>query len=182
MEESLSSKALQANLAETRLQEINIPPEHQRFIDITESHRGINQRTREFLLEFHHPYSNHAFVVERWREIILRDFWFYNLLDNADEALDELLNFSRKLLARDISIPLKETIVQTLLEFIGTLTQDEIVRGEIIRKCLDILKEYLEDDELVVIRNARQVKTYLAETNNIDNISKVFSSPDPIQN
>ncbi|NQT71460.1 MAG: pyruvate phosphate dikinase [Chloroflexi bacterium] len=172
MEESLSSKALQANLAETRLQEINIPPEHQRFIDITESHRGINQRTKEFLLEFHHPYSNHAFVVERWREIILRDFWFYNLLDNADEALDELLNLSRKLLTRDLSIPLKETIVQTLLEFIGTLTQDEIVRGEIIRKCLDILKEYLEDDELIVIRNARQVKTYLAETNNIDHISE----------
>ena len=172
MEESLSSKALQANLAETRLQEINIPPEHQRFIDITESHRGINQRTKEFLLEFHHPYSNHAFVVERWREIILRDFWFYNLLDNADEALDELLNLSRKLLTRDISIPLKEIIVQTLLEFIGTLTQDEIVRGEIIRKCLDILREYLEDDELIVIRNARQVKTYLAETNNIDHISE----------
>ncbi len=171
-EESLSSQALQANLAETRPQEINIPSEHQQFIDLTESHRGINQRAREFLFEFHHPYSNHAFVVERWREIVLRDFWFYSLLDNADETLEELLEISRKLFQRELSISQKETVIQTLLEFIGMLTQEEKVRTEVISKCLDILKECLETDELVLIRNARQFKTYLAETENLQDISQ----------
>ena len=77
MEETISSKALEANLAQTRVEEIDIPEEHQQFMSLSQSHRGIHQRTREFMLEFHHPYSNRPLVVDRWREIVLRDLWFF---------------------------------------------------------------------------------------------------------
>ena len=95
MEETISSKALEANLAETRVEEIDIPEEHQQFTSLSQSHRGIHQRTREFMLEFHHPYSNRPLVVDRWREIVLRDLWFYNSLEESESALILLIDIAR---------------------------------------------------------------------------------------
>ena len=56
MNRQWSSKALEVNLAQTRAA-VRIPPEHQRIIDLSASHPGINQRTAAFFQEYHHPYS-----------------------------------------------------------------------------------------------------------------------------
>ncbi|MFO8010475.1 MAG: PEP/pyruvate-binding domain-containing protein [Dehalococcoidia bacterium] len=163
MEEPLSSKALEANLAETRAEEIVIPPEHQRLINLSDSHWGINQRTREFILEYHHPYFNPRFVVERWREIMLRDQWFYCSLEDSAMAFGVLIDISGKLFSSDISAELRGTIVQTLLEFTGALFEKGNVDEWVIRKVLDALRECLEKDEQVTIRYSRYFKTYLSQ-------------------
>ncbi len=163
MEEALSSKALEANLAETRAEDIIIPPEHQRFIDLSSSHRGTNQRTREFILEYHHPYSNRRFVVERWREILLQDFWFYDSLEEAQSAFKLLIDISRSLFPLATEDDLKGTIIQTLLEFIGILSRQEKVREPVIREALDAIQNCMSINEPVVMRNSRYFKIHLQE-------------------
>ncbi|MFO8101592.1 MAG: PEP/pyruvate-binding domain-containing protein [Dehalococcoidia bacterium] len=163
MEEALSSKALEANLAETRVEDIIIPPEHQSFINLSLSHRGTNQRTREFMLEYHHPYSNLRFVVERWREIMLRDFWFYNALEEADNAFKVLIDISRPLFSQAPDDDIKGNIIQTLLEFIGNLSAQEKIREAIIREVVDVLWECMGLNEEVVVRNSRYFKVHLQQ-------------------
>ncbi len=161
MEEALSSKALEANLAETRVEDIVIPPEHQRFIDLSSSHRGTNQKTREFMLEYHHPYSNRRFVVERWREILLHDFWFYDSFEEAPGAFKVLIDISLSLFTLAPEDELKGTIIQTLLEFIGTLCEQEKVREPVIGEALEAIRKCLSINEPVVIRNSRYFKIHL---------------------
>ena len=161
MEEALSSKALEANLAKTRAEEIVIPPEHQRFIELSGSHRGINQRTREFMLEYHHPYSNRQFVVERWREIVLRDLWFYDTLEEAQSAFMLLIDVSRDLFLSDLNDDLKGTLIQTLLEFTGNLFSQKNVREPVIWEALDALRDCMSGDELVIVRNSRYFSIHL---------------------
>ncbi|MDY6911069.1 MAG: PEP/pyruvate-binding domain-containing protein [Chloroflexota bacterium] len=174
MEQPLSSKALEANLAQTRTQDIVIPAEHQRFLDYSKSHWGIHQRARGFILEYHHPYSNRQFVVEHWREIALRDVWFYNSLEEAEDAFAILLDISHDLLESDLDEILRETIVQTLLEFIGILSRQDTVRVSPISRCLDILHLYLVRDDLVVIRSSRYFKIYLAATSKLPEFSSAI--------
>ena len=87
MEEKFVSKALEANLAETRYKDIKIPPEYQSFIDLSKKYYGIHKRANDCIIEFQHPFSNKKFVAEELRSILLTDFWFYIGLENADEAL-----------------------------------------------------------------------------------------------
>ncbi len=161
MEEALSSRALEANLAETRAEEIVISPEHRRFVELSSSHRGINQRTREFMLEYHHPYSNRQFVVERWREIVLRDFWFYDSLEEAQSALGLLIDISRELFQSDLNEDLKGTVTQTLLEFAGNLSGQEDAREPVIWEALGALRDCMSSDELVIVRHSRYFRIHL---------------------
>ncbi|MBT4512042.1 MAG: pyruvate phosphate dikinase, partial [Chloroflexi bacterium] len=135
-------------------------------------HWGVHQKTRDFMLEYHHPYSNRRFVIERWREIVLRDFWFYNSLDSADEAFSILIDISRNLLKSDLSDELSEAIIETLLEFTDKLSVEETVRNSVIHQCLDVLQESLATRELNVIHNSRYFKRYLANTAQLPEFSQ----------
>ena len=172
MEQELSSKALEANLAETRVGEITIPINHQRFIDLSVSHGGIHKRTREFILEYHHPYSNRQFVIEHWREILLRDIWFYNSLEEAEDAFTILIDISKDLLHSDLQAPERGRIVQTLLEFIDSLSEQENIQERIINQCLDVLREYLAYYESVVIQNSRYFQSCLTRVVQFPQFSK----------
>lgn len=162
MSQRWSSKALEANLEQTRIAEILISPEHQRVIEMSRSHRGINQKTFEFFQEYHHPYSNRRFVVERWREIMLRDAWFYKASEDGDYALLQFVEIAGRLLREDLDRDLVETLLQTLLEFIGAVSAEQPLRETLIHRALDILREHLARRDLAVIRSSRYLKTYLS--------------------
>ena len=65
------SEALKVNLERTRIVKLDLPEDHQWFLKISEDSFGIHQRTKEFLREFHHPYSNMAEVIKLSRNIAL---------------------------------------------------------------------------------------------------------------
>ncbi len=161
MKEVLSSKALEANLAQTRVEDIVIPSDHQHLIKLSGSHRGINQRTREFIMEYHHPYSNRRFVVERWREILLRDMWFYNDLEEAETSFILLINISCDLFRSNQNDELKGITIRTLLEFMGNLAGQEEIREPVLWKAFDVLRDCMSIDEMVVMRHSRHFKTSL---------------------
>ena len=87
MSETFKSQALEANLAQTRYKDIFIPEEHQQFIALSAKYFGINKRAKECITEYHHPLSNHTFVTEELRKMLLDDFWFYSRDDIPADAL-----------------------------------------------------------------------------------------------
>ncbi len=164
MDQPLSSKALEANLAQTRIEDITIPVEHQRFIDLSVSHWGIHKTAQDLMKEHHHPYSNRQFVVDHLRQILLRDLWFYNSLPEPEKAFAILIEIADRLLLSDAADESKEKIIQTLLEFAGNLSRQEKIPKSTLDQCLKILREQSETNELITIHNSRYFKTYLADT------------------
>ena len=85
MDKKFVSKALEANLAETRYKDIKIPDKHLSFINLSKKYYGINKRANDCMIEYQHPFSNRKFVIEQLREILLTDYWFYINLANAEK-------------------------------------------------------------------------------------------------
>src|SRR6266542_1563405 len=111
------SEALEANLAATRSRKIEIPSEHQWFIALSQSHFGINKRAEEFMLEYHHPFTNHELVVDLLRKIALDDTWFYASLPEHEKTLSILVEIFNNLLRLPLPEQQQERAMQTLLEF-----------------------------------------------------------------
>jgi pyruvate,orthophosphate dikinase len=144
MEEPFVSKALEANLAETRYKNIVIPEEHQFFIKLSESYFGINKRASECLIEYSHPFSNRKFVVEELRQILLGDLWFYMNLPEAEKAWKILLSVFNNLLGSPLKKDLDLQIIQTLVEFIEQLNKQPNRHETTVFQCLTTLKNNLE--------------------------------------
>ena len=117
MSETFKSQALEANLEQTRYKDIFIPEEHQRFINLSAKYFGINKRAKDCITEYHHPLSNHTFVIEELRKILMDDYWFYSREDVPADALLTPLEMMRSLLKPAVPKKLRLNIVNTLLEF-----------------------------------------------------------------
>ena len=121
MSEPFKSQALEANLEQTRYKDIFIPEEHQQFINLSAKYFGINKRAKECITEYHHPMSNHTFVTEELRKILIDDFWFYSREDVPQDALLVPLEMMRNLLKPEVPKKLRLSIVNTLLEFTAVI-------------------------------------------------------------
>jgi pyruvate, orthophosphate dikinase len=162
MSEKFYSKALEANLAETRYKDIVIPGELQDFIALSEKYYGINKRAQECIIEFLHPYSNRLFVVEQLREILLSDFWFYSELDNAVSAFKVPVSLYDKLLQSGIDEELGKQIVRTLLEFADRINKENKAHlFPVLHQCMEALTRHLEANEKAYIISSRFFMKYL---------------------
>ena len=117
MSEPFKSGALEANLEQTRYKDIFIPEEHQQFIALSAKYFGINKRAKECITEYHHPLSNHTFVTEELRKILMDDFWFYTRDDIPADALHIPLEMMHSLLKPEVAPKLRLNIIITLMEF-----------------------------------------------------------------
>ncbi len=163
MKQTFSSKALEVNLEATRSEQIHIPPHHQQFIQLSQSHWGIQQRAEEFFREYHHPFSNREVVIEQLRLIALGDLWLYSSVEQPEKAYRVLIDIFRTLFSENIKTELKEQLLQTLLEFMGSLAALNPPPLTSLRQCFDIVQNVFEKDEIVVLRNSRYFKSYLKE-------------------
>jgi len=115
MKEKFESKALEANLAETRYKDIKIPSDFQYFINLSKTYFGINKRANDCVIEFQHPFSNRKFVTEELRNILLTDYWFYMGLGTGDEAFKIPLQLMRTLLIEPGNSDDHALIIRTIL-------------------------------------------------------------------
>ncbi|MCX6235259.1 MAG: PEP-utilizing enzyme [Bacteroidetes bacterium] len=164
MADKFISKALEANLAETRYKNIVIPESHQFFITLSESYYGISKRASECLIEYSHPFSNRKFVVEQLREILLGDFWFYFGNEQAEKAFDVILDVQDKLLQCDLKKELHLEIIQTLIEFVELLSRQRKILHHTISECLHIFKRNLELRKESFIESSRFFIKHLTVT------------------
>ena len=161
MSETFKSQALEANLAQTRYKDIFIPEEHQRFIALSAKYFGINKRAKECITEYHHPLSNHTFVTEELRKMLLDDFWFYTRDDVPADALHIPLEMMRSLLKPEVAAKLRLNIVITLMEFANKVIAESPKHVELISLVFNILNEKFEANKDVYILATKRAGRYL---------------------
>jgi pyruvate, orthophosphate dikinase len=176
MTEKFVSKALEANLAETRYKDIVIPEDHQRFIDLSIAYYGLNKRAQECIIEYQHPFSNRKFVIEQLREIFLADFWFYNGLPDADDDYDTLLQLFSKLLSEKLKEDLQILSLRTLLEFSEKLSIQTEKHSATQHKVIKLLTNRVEAMPVATIKSSKFFLKYLDRTAGIPEFSdEVFA-------
>jgi len=163
MEEKLISKALEANLAETRYKDIKIPAEYQAFINLSEKYFGIHKRANDCIIEFQHPFSNKKFVAEELRGILLTDYWFYVGLEKPGEAFEVPLKLMHELLLTAGDTDVKQMIIRTLLEFIQKINREKADFNGIIENCCNTFYAGFQDDPMSFVVSSKNFKRYLPE-------------------
>ena len=161
MESTFKSQALEANLAQTRYKDIFIPAEHQQFIDLSAKYFGINKRAKECITEYHHPLSNHTFVTEELRKMLLDDFWFYTRDDIPETALSLPLEMMHSLLKPEISLKLRLSIVVTLMEFVDMVMAKSPKHRHLITLVFNILNDSFEANKDCMILASKHAARYL---------------------
>ncbi len=164
MEKKFVSKALEANLAETRYRDIKIPPEYQSFINLSKKYYGIHKRANDCIIEYQHPFSNKKFVIEELRKILITDYWFYIALENPEKAFRIPLQLLGNLLNdQKTDDNLKTFILRTLLEFTGKIHREPGDLHGIMQYCCQILSESFPANKRSYIEASRYFKKYLKE-------------------
>ena len=164
MDKNFISKALEANLAETRYRDIKIPPEFQAFINLSKNYYGIHKRANDCIIEFQHPFSNKKFVAEELRKMLITDYWFYINLDNPAQAFEIPVSLMHKLLLNEnTDRTLKIFILRTLLEFVQKLHQEKKDYYETLHSCCTKLQEGFKDNKRSYIEASKYFKKYLVE-------------------
>ncbi len=162
MEEKFISKALEANLAETRYKDIKIPIEYQDFINLSKKYYGINKRANDCVIEFQHPFSNRIFVAEELRAILLTDYWFYIGLDDPDAAFRIPLQLMRTLLLSEKDNNLHVMIIRTMLEFTQRVQKEKHSLNGTLNYCCETMQLGFETDPDSFVLAARYFKRHLA--------------------
>ena len=148
MSETFKSQALEANLAQTRYKDIFIPEEHLHFIDLSAKYFGINKRAKECITEYHHPLSNHTFVTEELRKMLLDDFWFYTRDDVPADALHIPLEMMHSLLKPEVAAKLRLNIIITLMEFADKVVKESEKHIGLITIVFNILNDAFEGSKV----------------------------------
>ncbi len=165
MDKKFVSKALEANLAETRYKDIVIPPKYQWFSNLSVKYYGINKRANDCIIEYQHPFSNRKFVIEQLREILLTDYWFYVGLKNPEEAFAIPLELMHNLLLEGNNKDHHIMIIRTLLEFAAKLVKEGYDFSKTFETLYLILEEGFAYDELSYITASKYFKRYLDNFN-----------------
>jgi pyruvate,orthophosphate dikinase len=185
MEKKLISKALEANLAETRYKDVNIPSDYQAFINLSKKYYGINKRANDCIVEFQHPFSNRKFVIEELRSILLTDFWFYKALIKPENAFSIPLKLMQTLLLEDLNIDQEVLIIKTLLDFSNKLFKEEKDYSETIMFCLHALENGLKIKPYSFIVASKYFERSLksiSQKNNLSDLTKSISKNIYLQN
>ncbi len=163
MTEKFKSKALEANLAETRYKDVKLPPEYQAFINLSKKYFGINKRANDCIIEYQHPFSNRKFVTEELRKILLTDYWYYIGLSNPEGAFKIPVSLLKKLLIEEKSKDFHVIIVKSFLEFIQKLGKEKKDYSDLIAYCFDALKQGLNKDTYSFIISIKYFNRYLKD-------------------
>ena len=148
-------------MAQTRYKDIFIPEEHQRFIDLSTKYFGINKRAKECITEYHHPLSNHTFVIEELRKMLMDDFWFYTRDDIPVDALHIPLEMMHSLLKPEVAAKLRLNVIITLMEFANKVVKESEKHIGLITVVFDIMNDAFEDNKDVYILATKHAGRYL---------------------
>ncbi len=161
MKSTFKSKALEANLTQTKQDQIDFPEKHHWFLSLSASYWGINKKTENFIKEYNHAYPDYAFIIKSLHKISVNDLWLYNSVEESEEALLFLVDIFEELQNKELEEKLQEQLVRTLFVFVDKLAKEENYPPRVIWKCLDLIEQGMAKNEEIYLRNARHFKMYL---------------------
>jgi pyruvate, orthophosphate dikinase len=162
MDSGFKSRALEVNLAETRHEQAELPPQHQWFLSLSSSYWGINKRTGELFDEYNHPHPNYTFIIENLHTISLTDLWLYSSIEDSEEALLFLVSLFEELMAKDLEDRLLEQLVKTLFKFVDRLLNEGQYPASVVEAALNLIEQGMQKQGHIYMRNAGYFKRYLA--------------------
>ncbi|MAZ92964.1 MAG: hypothetical protein CMF58_00965 [Lentimicrobiaceae bacterium] len=168
MTEKFKSKALEANLAETRYKDIILKSDYQTFINLSKKYFGINKRANDCIIEYQHPFSNKKFVSEELRKIILTDYWFYIGLTASKNAFKVPVELLTNILLDEKTDEIHVMVIRTLLEFIEKLSNEDKDYSKLIELCFTSIQSGLSKNPLSFIRASKYFNKYLKDIINVD--------------
>ena len=176
MNNEINSKALEVNLKNTNVEYV-IPEEHQWFIQQSENQWGLHKRVVEFFTEYDHPMSNRTEVVKALPNVTISDFWLYKELPIEDQKriVDIVLAIYDKLLSEKLPHAKAKDLVTYFLRFIDS--NDSVLNacGDGVKRCVQILDKYLDDNAFSYYCHIGQFKVKLAKAaNNPDTADITF--------
>jgi pyruvate,orthophosphate dikinase len=161
MAKVFSSKALEANLNQTRDTIPEIPEIQQWFGELSKSYVGIYKRTQEFLVELNHKYRSNQYVIESLQTICLGDLWLYTGHEEAEKALTVLVEMIRTVLRCRLEDSQRALLSQVLIRFMDRLASLEKCPTTIVHQCIDVLKEDMALNPLLYMKNSSVFKIHL---------------------
>ncbi len=162
MEAGFKSKALEVNLAQTKHEQTELPPEHSWFVSLSSSYWGINKRTEELFIEYNHPHPNYDFIIENLHTISLTDLWLYSSIEESEKALFCLVAIFEDLATKELTEKQREQLIKTLFKFIDRLLNEGTYPRQVIWRCLNLIERGMEKYEAIYLRNSGYFKKYLA--------------------
>ena len=160
MLDNFTSKALEANLKNTRDTEIEISDEQKWFIEISRSKYGIHKRAEDFIIELNHKFANHQYVIESLHNISLTDLWFYNSHEESEKVLTVLVHIFQILVDSDLTEDQRELLIKTIIKFMERLVNLEVFPHSVIWQCLDLIQSDIKNHEELYLFNSGYFKTY----------------------
>jgi pyruvate, orthophosphate dikinase len=153
MDKVIKSQALEVNLNKTKNIEYIIPDNHLWFLKLSEKYWGINQRAKEFITEFHHPYSNRKEVIDLLVNVSISDFWIYKEMDEREKAIKIILEIYDTLLAEELTDELSKHLVYTYLDFFYKNYDNIIEFDQLFVEYIAILNRHFETKRFSYLSN-----------------------------
>lgn len=166
MDKNFVSKALMANLEQTKDHDIRIPEDQLWFASLSAEKWGIHKRTVQFLEELNHRMKNISDCIEMLHTICLSDLWFYNSLEASERALMTLVDIFKTLYdsAQTASMEShKDQWLKCLVKFLDRLVNLETYPNAVVSAGLELLEGLYLENEVLYIKNSRYFKTYLTK-------------------
>ncbi len=140
--DKIESQALASNLAQTQVKQIVLSPQSLWLLEQSEAYFGIHQRTRLFLEELHHPFSNLGSALELLRQSITGDLWFWAQLPQRERALKSILNIFEDIFSRAPDDKIKQNTLGEFLGFVIALAENEEVPQSILDQAFEVLESW----------------------------------------
>jgi pyruvate, orthophosphate dikinase len=166
MDKEIQSKALEINLAQTRDLEIHIPEEHRWLISLSSEYWGIQKRAQEFFNEFHHPYSNRAFVTSQLSNLVIGDFWLYQAHEERNRAFRVILGIFDTLLTDPLPEELSRQVVYTLLSFVDNTSGQSETDHQLVMEGVALLDKHFESRSFSYLSNLGYLLKSLSNAGN----------------
>jgi len=161
MAESFRSSALEANLAQTKLQDPRLSEKQQWFLALSKPYWGVHQRVQDFFNEYNHPYPDYRGMLDGLHNISVSDLWLYLAMENKDDALLFIVSIYSELLQRELDPEWIEELIKSLCRFTAAMGEEDLVPEPVARACLAMLEYCVTMYSDAIIRNSGLFRTYL---------------------
>lgn len=124
---TFTSKALLANLAQTKVSEISYDPKYELFLEIFKDFPALKKQMAFLLRELFHPYRNNLLVLEEFRNFFLKNLSIVLRSSQREQGLYYLFELLFKFFGEDrhLNIKASETYYAFLDKTVDLLEKEE---------------------------------------------------------
>ncbi|MDI6741130.1 MAG: PEP/pyruvate-binding domain-containing protein [Smithella sp.] len=171
--EELASSALKVNLERTAAT-IEIPEQDFLLLSVVKNHYGLQKKTRELLMELHHPFVNWEYVLKELKSVSIGDFHIFNHHQDGLGALSIILRIYLNVIRSSAGDEVKDNAIHYLLDYMDTIltrSNERLARNmSLLPEILKSLLEIIDEDEMIFRKSSSYVKKIIksVEENNLD--------------